>query len=64
MRVGYTAGTNSAALLHKAGDGEVSAQGFARALQMLSVVGVAQAGEVEVEIDAARGRFQARISWT
>lgn len=64
MRVGYTAGTNSAALLHKAGDGEVSAQSFARALQMLSIVGVAQAGEVEVEIDAARGRFQARISWT
>lgn len=64
MRVGYTAGTNSAALLHKAGDGEANAQSFARALQMLSIVGVAQAGEVEVEIDAARGRFQARISWT
>ncbi|MGE0811007.1 MAG: sigma 54-interacting transcriptional regulator [Immundisolibacter sp.] len=64
MRMGYTAGTNSAALLHKAGDGEVNAHSFTRALQMLSIVGVAQAGEVEVDIDAARGRFQARISWT
>ncbi len=64
MRVGYTAGTNAAALLHTAGGGEVGAQSFAQALKMLSLVGVAQTGEVEVEIDAARGHFRARISWT
>ncbi len=64
MRMGYTAGTNSAALLLSRGEGKVDAESFARALSMLTMVGVAQAGQVDVELDAARGLFQAQISWT
>lgn len=64
MRMGYTAGTNSAALLLSRGTEQVGADSFSKALSMLSIVGVAQAGEVDVDIDAARGRFRASISWT
>lgn len=64
MRVGYTAGSNSAALLLNRGNAEVDADSFAKALSMLSIVGVAQAGQIDVDIDAARGRFRATIGWT
>jgi DNA-binding NtrC family response regulator/predicted hydrocarbon binding protein len=64
MRVGYTAGSNSAALLLNRGNEEVDADSFAKALSMLSIVGVAQAGQIDVDIDAAQGRFRATISWT
>ena len=64
MRVGYTAGSNSAALLLNRGNAEVDADSFAKALSMLSIVGVAQTGQIDVDIDAARGRFRATISWT
>jgi two-component system, NtrC family, response regulator HydG len=64
LRLGYSAGTNAAALLLSRGNGRVSAESFARAQAMLGVVGVAKIGAVDVELDAPRGHFAADITWT
>lgn len=64
LRLGYSAGTNAAALLLSRGGGEVNAESFARAQAMLGVVGVAKIGAVQVDLDAPRGHFAADITWT